>query len=384
MIRIALIGFVALTLAACAPAVHDMNQETDFSSFMGPTISSNYQNRSDINLRDFFMYFEFEIDALLSKKSATCKVDSQPAVDCKSGVFAVSNLADGDHLVTVTLVDSLGQSANPLTVPVRVDTVVPTVQLTQTPSAFTGRMTTVAFMGNDNASGLAGHVCSFDNGAFVTCASPLTLNNLANGAHNLRVRAIDKANNASAILTANWTVNNAAPVITITNRPLENTMNRNASFSFNGVLDGAAVTQFQCSLDGAAFAACTSPMNYANLADGQHSFRVQGRNNNNEFINPVTITWRVDNIAPTTPVITTNVPALSTVATATFMFTADDNNSGVASYQCSLDGAAFAACTSPMSYANLTEGAHQFAVRAIDRAGNVSAPALFNWTIDLP
>ena len=39
-------------------------------------------------------------------------------------------------------------------------------------------------------------------------------------------------------------------------------------------------------------------------------------------------------------------------------------------FQCSLDGAAFADCANPASYADLAKGAHTFAVRAFDAAGN--------------
>ena len=51
--------------------------------------------------------------------------------------------------------------------------------------------------------------------------------------------------------------------------------------------------------------------------------------------------------------------------------------------ECSLDGAPFAACTSPQSYTSLDEGAHTFEVRAIDQAANPDpSPASYAWTVD--
>jgi len=53
-------------------------------------------------------------------------------------------------------------------------------------------------------------------------------------------------------------------------------------------------------------------------------------------------------------------------------------------YEASLDGAAYAAATSPVNYTGLSDGPHTFDVRAIDAAGNVDAtPASCHWTIDV-
>jgi DNA-binding beta-propeller fold protein YncE len=54
-------------------------------------------------------------------------------------------------------------------------------------------------------------------------------------------------------------------------------------------------------------------------------------------------------------------------------------------FDCSLDGAAFAACTSPRLLSLLANGSHTFRVRAKDTAGNIDpTPATTTWTVAVP
>ena len=68
----------------------------------------------------------------------------------------------------------------------------------------------------------------------------------------------------------------------------------------------------------------------------------------------------------------------TTSTTATFEFTS--NKAGT--FQCSLDGSAFATCSTPKTYSGLTTGGHTFKVRARDVAGKVDpSPASYSWKI---
>jgi alpha-tubulin suppressor-like RCC1 family protein len=90
---------------------------------------------------------------------------------------------------------------------------------------------------------------------------------------------------------------------------------------------------------------------------------------------------KVDKTAPDVS-ITSGPSGTVTSTAATFAFTASDALSGVAGAQCSLDGAAFAPCTSPANYVGLGLGSHTLTVRAIDIAGNVNAVGTTRtWTV---
>jgi hypothetical protein len=67
-----------------------------------------------------------------------------------------------------------------------------------------------------------------------------------------------------------------------------------------------------------------------------------------------------------------------TDTSAAFSFSASEP----ATFQCRLDGGAFAPCTSPATYAGLADGPHTFEVVAVDASFNADAtPAVRSWTI---
>ena len=85
-------------------------------------------------------------------------------------------------------------------------------------------------------------------------------------------------------------------------------------------------------------------------------------------------------VDPPDTTITSAPPALTKSKTPIYAFTSNDAG---ASFQCSLDGAAFAACASPFTTPPVADGKHSFGVRAVDAAGYVDAtPAAGTWTTD--
>jgi hypothetical protein len=86
--------------------------------------------------------------------------------------------------------------------------------------------------------------------------------------------------------------------------------------------------------------------------------------------------------APPETTIVSGPPAVSSAAVATFTFTASDPG---ATFQCSLDDSALAACTSPFTTPTLTDGSHTFSVQSVNVAGVPDpTPATADFTVELP
>jgi hypothetical protein len=149
-----------------------------------------------------------------------------------------------------------------------------------------------------------------------------------------------------------------------------------ASFRF---ASNEAHTTLECSLDRAAFDACTSPTRYTGLRAGAHTFRVRAVDEaGNTDPTPARRAWQVDTRAPRTTL--TEAPSAYEREPSRFEF---ESSEGHASFECKLDGGKYDPCSSPKIYPDLPDGRHRFRVRALDRAGNADpSPSARKWTVD--
>jgi hypothetical protein len=169
----------------------------------------------------------------------------------------------------------------------------------------------------------------------------------------------------------------AAPATpTITSGPPSPTTSTSATFTFTGE-SGAS---FECKLDAAAYAACSSPKPYTGLGVASHTFRVRALKGGKTSGDAV-YTWTVtnDTTPPPVPSITLGPPSPTNSTSASFSFT--DAEAGV-SFLCRVDAAAFTTCSTPKSYSVIANGAHTFQVKARDAVGNESTAASRTWTVD--
>lgn len=167
-----------------------------------------------------------------------------------------------------------------------------------------------------------------------------------------------------------------APNTTITDAPAEFSPAAAATFRF---ASNIATATFVCTIDGETPLACASPYTRT-LNDGPHTFTVRAVDSQgNSDDTPAEHPWSIDTAMPET-ILIEGPPALDNSVMVRFTFDSNERN---VTFDCSLDSAPYIACVSDTEIGPIGDGAHSFAIRARDRAGNIdSAPAIHAWAVD--
>src|SRR6187431_2318128 len=359
-------------------------------------------------------------------KEFKCSLDGASFSICTSPVqFTSVNLPEGTHSFQIIAEDGIGNiNSSPQSFNWTVDTEPPDITVDSATDGYQKRVTSggnsssdsiiFEFTALDNGGregkgvGTKQFECKIDNSDFVSCTSPVEFTNLSNGVHTLDLLSEDNVGNISPTPESfNWTVDTVSPTTTInkaivgTESSLINGSNsrfNSITFTFTGNdTDGLGIREFECSLDDSNFTTCTSPLHYNDtiITDGPHDFKVFSKDNvGNNDLSPELFTWNVDTIPPTTNITKAMDGNIITITNSSdtksnsviFEFSGNDTGGvGVDHLECSLDGATFTACTSPVQYTTpqITDGTHTFEVLSVDNSTNSDpSPAQFTWNVD--
>jgi hypothetical protein len=297
-----------------------------------------------------------------------CAIDSGAFNACSPGTFT---LPEGTHTFKVFAQDPSGRVSTTASQNVTVDTIAPVATIGGGP-AEGSRVNTKSASFTFSASETAGLSCSLDNPALTACGGGLNLTSLSEGSHTVRLRANDGFRD-SPVVTRTWTVDTLPPTLAITGGPANGASTRgNVSFAFSS--DEPAT--FTCQRTGAGAAGCgtgtSGSVAYNSLPEGTYTFTLTG----NDGLNPsssITRTWTVD-LTPPETTIAGGPSQGQSVSAPSVEFAFTSNETGV-TYECSLDGGAFATCPNPHRIAGLASGDHTLDVLAKDAAGNVDGTA---------
>ncbi|MBK8254220.1 MAG: hypothetical protein IPK82_16325 [Polyangiaceae bacterium] len=305
-----------------------------------------------------------------------CSVDGGAFAVCTQ-TFSTAALADGSHTISVRAKDAVGNvDPTPATYTWVVDTTPPdTSILTFEPNPTNDPTGEFSFGSNEmNVT----YECSIDGAAFIPCGQTLSTFALADGQHTIAVRAKDAAGNVDPTpATYTWVVDSGPPDTTIATAEPNPTNDPTGDFTFTS--DDPLAT-FECSVDGGAFVDCPANFSTAMLGDGQHTIAVRAKDGIGQVDpTPAMYTWTVDTTPPDTSFATAE-PNPTNDPSGDFTFASNEMN---VTFECSVDGGAFVPCGAAFSTADLADGVHTIAVRAIDAAGNVDpTPAMYTWTVD--
>ncbi|SNB48096.1 choice-of-anchor D domain-containing protein [Geobacter sp. DSM 9736] len=280
---------------------------------------------------------------------------------------------DDTKYVYVQFRDSAGNVSDGFWSSIVLNSRAPVTTITSMPVPwYTSPAGTFSFIADESGSTFQ---CSINAGAFLPCTSPFAFSGLSDGSHTFSVRATNAAGITEITpVTYSWTIDTIRPDTAITSGPPSFSYAAPATFTFTATEAGST---FECSIDNGSFTPCPNPHVIASLKAGSHTLSVRALDRaGNVDPTPESYTWTVR--SPNT-MLTSTPTNPSTFSSGSFSFISDASG---ATFECSLDSGAFAACTSPYTFDNLSSGSHTFSVRAKDSAGGYDPnPPRFSWAI---
>ena len=224
--------------------------------------------------------------------------------------------------------------------------------------------------------------CRIDGAAFAACTSPFTTAALADGPHTFEVRAIDPPGNIDptpASRTFTVDTDGARTRRSPAARRARPTTRRRRSRSPRP----RRARRFECRIDGERVRAlhlARSPR--PRSPTGTHTFEVRATDPAGNT-DPTPAEPHLHGRHRRAPETDDRPPARPGPTNDTHADVHLHLDRGRLDFECRVDAAAFAACTSPLTTRALTDGAHTFEVRAIDTAGNADpTPATRTFTVD--
>jgi hypothetical protein len=330
-----------------------------------------------------------------------------------AGAWSVApstSLTDGTYTAQASQSDSAGNTGMSSAITFTVDTVAPTVTLTapvdgsssnHAKPSFSGAAgtatgdsstITVKIYSGNTATGSPVQTLTTTAAAGAWSVAPST--SLTDGTYTAQASQSDSAGN-TGISTANtFTVDTTPPAVTLT-APANGSTTGRSKPSFSGaagteagdsstvtieIYSGSTATGSPVqTLTTTAAAGAWSVAPSTALAVGTYTAQASQSDNAGNTGTTTANTFTVQPAAPAPTTTITSAPSGRVpIGPVSITFTANETGS---TFQCSLDGAAFADCSSPYNVSSPTPGPHTFAVQATNTDGvTETAPATASWS----
>lgn len=222
--------------------------------------------------------------------------------------------------------------------------------------------------------------CKLDSSAAIGCSSPQAYSSLVAGSHTFSVYATSKGIADPTPATYTWVVDQTLPS-TPTNLAATVPTVTSVKLTWTASTDNIAIGGYDVFRDGVSLASVGVVTTFTDstvVAGSTHTYAVRARDtatNVSPLTAPISVTL------PTAPdtFIDSAPPAGTTNTSATFTFHSDIAG---ATFTCKLDTGTVVACTSPTSYAGLSQAIHTSTVYATFNGIADPTPATATWTVD--
>jgi hypothetical protein len=303
------------------------------------------------------------------------------------------SMLNGTVTVGARAEDTSGRLGNVSSHTIMVDNTAPTIGVTGPDGQVygPGATQTWTLTPADQPSGVASVGCSVvpagDPASFGSCSggtSSHSVTETTGGGYTFSVRVTDKAGNL-AVVTRNFSVDAAPPETIVTGGPAVGAVvGRTVLFGLSSTEPGSTMScrLFRGGTTAPAFAPCTTASSFtaSGLDDGPYVFEARAVDAvGNADPTPAVRTFSVDATPPTLSVAKAPnrvVKSRKKKAKVKFAFSSQAG----ATFRCSLDGAAFAACPAVMTL-KVKVGKHTLSVVAVDAVGNVSPTRAIAWKV---
>ncbi len=330
---------------------------------------------------------EFTVDS-----SLVC-TDATSPYSCS---WNTTTLNDGSHTIGATAYDTLGNTGvASITVTVSNDKTAPSVSITAPSSgAFVAGTVAVTATASDNV-GVTQIEFYVDNVLKNTDAtSPYSWNlntaGYTNATHNLTAKAYDTANNIGTSTSVSVTVDNSAPIVSISAPAGGAFVSGGAVSVTSSASDNVAVVKVEFYLDNVLQSTDTiSPYswnwNTTSASNGSHTLSAKAYDSAGNNSTSASVAVTVDNLGPTVS-ITSPANAATVSGTTSISATASDNTA-VTKVEFLVDGVFKGQDTSsPYSFSwdttTYSNGSHTLTANAYDAAGNITTSAQINVTVN--
>ncbi|MFH1729817.1 MAG: SBBP repeat-containing protein [Pseudomonadota bacterium] len=211
----------------------------------------------------------FSFDSDDESTTFYCKIDSESYSECTSPKI-YTGLSETSHTFYVKSIDQAGnEDDTPASYSWTYDVTNPTSTILTNPEEYTNETSyTFSFSADETVT----FECKIDTGSYETCTSPKTYSSLSESSHTFYLKANDLADNEESSPQAyTWTYDNTDPSTTITGYPDDPSSSSSATFNFSA----DETSTYECKIDSGDYETCTSPKEYSNLTEHNHTFYVR-------------------------------------------------------------------------------------------------------------